>query len=84
MRSDDPDFEPKAADVIGRYVSPPPYAAVFAADEKTAIQALGRLDPVLPLSPEGFAGAKHISGASRDPIRCPRRRIASPPHCRGS
>jgi len=29
--------------------------AVFAADEKTAIQALDRLDPVLPLSP-GRAG----------------------------
>ena len=46
MQSDDPDFEPKAADVIGLYVNPPDHAAVFAVDEKTAIQALDRLDRV--------------------------------------
>ena len=51
MQSDDPDFETKAADVIGLYVNPPDHAAVFAVDEKTAIQALDRLDPILPLSP---------------------------------
>ncbi len=50
MASDDPDFERKAADVIGLYVNPPQHAAVFCVDEKTAIQALDRLDPVLPLS----------------------------------
>src|SRR5713101_10023924 len=50
MLSDDPNFEQKAADVIGLYLRPPQHAAVFAADEKTAIQALDRLDPVLPLS----------------------------------
>ncbi len=49
--SDDPDFEAKAADVIGLYLTPPQHAAVFCVDEKTAIQALDRLDPVLPLSP---------------------------------
>src|SRR4029077_3666334 len=64
MRSDDPDFEPKAADVIGLYLNPPQHAAVFAADEKTAIQALDRLDPVLPLSPgraerHGFQYVRH-------------------------
>ena len=51
MASDDPDFEAKAADVIGLYLAPPQHAAVFCVDEKTAIQALDRLDPVLPLSP---------------------------------
>jgi transposase len=51
MRSNDPDFEKKAADVIGLYLNPPQHAAVFCVDEKTAIQALDRLDPVLPLSP---------------------------------
>ena len=45
MASDDPDFETKAADVIGLYMSPPQHAAVFCVDEKTAIQALDRLDP---------------------------------------
>src|SRR5205809_4876868 len=51
MASDDPDFEAKAADIIGLYLNPPQHAAVFCVDEKTAIQALDRLDPVLPLSP---------------------------------
>lgn len=50
MASDDPDFESKAADIIGLYLNPPEHAAVFCVDEKTAIQALDRLDPVLPLS----------------------------------
>jgi len=64
MASDDPDFEAKAADVIGLYVNPPDHAAVFAVDEKTAIQALDRLDPVLPLSPgraerHGFEYYRH-------------------------
>ena len=64
MQSDDPDFEPKAADVIGLYINPPDHAAVFAVDEKTAIQALDRLDPVLPLSPgraerHGFEYYRH-------------------------
>ncbi|MDH3457650.1 MAG: IS630 family transposase [Gemmatimonadota bacterium] len=49
--SNDPDFETKAADVIGLYMNPPQRAAVFCIDEKTAIQALDRRDPILPLSP---------------------------------
>ena len=64
MASDDPEFERKAADVIGLYLNPPHHAAVFCVDEKTAIQALDRLDPVLPLSPgraerHGFEYARH-------------------------
>jgi transposase len=64
MQSDDPDFETKAAAVIGLYLNPPQHAAVFAVDEKTAIQALDRLDPVLPLSPgraerHGFEYFRH-------------------------
>ena len=51
MASDDPNFEAKAADVIGLYVNPPQHAVVFSLDEKTAIQALDRRDAVLPLSP---------------------------------
>jgi transposase len=50
MALDDPDFESKAADVIGLYLNPPQHAAVFSLDEKTQVQALDRLDPVLPLS----------------------------------
>ena len=64
MTSDDPDFETKAADIIGLYLNPPQHAAVFCVDEKTAIQALDRLDPVLPLSPgraerHGFEYYRH-------------------------
>lgn len=64
MLSDDPDFEQKAADIIGLYLNPPQHAAVFAVDEKTAIQALDRLDPLLPLAPgraerHGFEYYRH-------------------------
>jgi transposase len=64
MASDDPAFERKAADILGLYLHPPQHAAVFCVDEKTAIQALDRLDPVLPLSPgraerHGFEYARH-------------------------
>ncbi len=38
MASNDPDFERKAADVIGLYVNPPQHAAVFCVDEKTAFK----------------------------------------------
>lgn len=64
MASDDPDFEKKAADIIGLYLHPPLHAAVFCVDEKSAIQALDRLDPVLPMSPgrterHGFEYHRH-------------------------
>ena len=64
MASDDPEFEAKASDIIGLYLRPPHHAAVFCVDEKTAIQALDRLDPVLPLSPgraerHGFEYYRH-------------------------
>lgn len=51
MISNDPDFEAKAADVIGLDLNPPAHAAKFCVDEKTAIQALDRKDRMLPLSP---------------------------------
>jgi len=81
MASDDPDFEAKAADVIGLYLNPPQHAAVFAVDEKTAIQALDRLDPILPLSPgraerHGFEYHRHgtlslFAALKRVPARSP-------------
>lgn len=51
LASDDPKFDSKAADILGSFLNPPQHAAVFCIDEKTTIQALDRLDPVLPLSP---------------------------------
>src|SRR5678809_1555194 len=64
LASNDPQFEAKAADIIGLYINPPQHAAVFSVDEKTAIQALDRKDPVLPLSPgraerHGFEYFRH-------------------------
>jgi transposase len=64
MASNDPEFEEKAFDIIGLYQKPPLHAAVFCVDEKSAIQALDRLDPVLPLSPgraerHGFEYYRH-------------------------
>ena len=64
MASNDPEFEKKAADIIGLYLNPPQHAAVFCVDEKTAIQALDRKDPILPLSPgraerHGFEYVRH-------------------------
>src|SRR5438309_501642 len=64
MASNDPDFEKEAADIMGLYLNPPAHAAVFSVDEKTAIQALDRKDPVLPLSPgraerHGFEYFRH-------------------------
>lgn len=64
MASDDPQFEEKAAEIIGLYLNPPQHAAVFCVDEKSAIQALDRLDRRLPLSPgraerHGFEYYRH-------------------------
>lgn len=64
VASPDPDFEQKAADIIGLYLNPPKHAVVFSVDEKSAIQALDRRDPVLPLSPgraerHGFEYMRH-------------------------
>jgi len=64
MASDDPQYERKAADILGLYLHPPQHAAVFCVDEKSAIQALDRLDPVLPMSPgraerHGFEYYRH-------------------------
>jgi len=62
--STDPVFKTKAADIIGLYLDPPQHAVVLSIDEKTAIQALDRLDRVLPLSPgrterHGFEYYRH-------------------------
>src|SRR5215469_18796671 len=64
MASNDPQFEEKAAAIIGLYLNPPQNAAVFCIDEKSAIQALDRLDRRLPLSPgraekHGFEYHRH-------------------------
>jgi transposase len=52
--STDPEFGPKAADVIGLYLHPPENALVLSVDEKPSIQALERAQGYLRL-PDGKA-----------------------------
>lgn len=59
--SDDPEFVPKAADIVGLYLDPPDGALVLAVDEKPHIQALERAQGYLKL-PNGRA----LSGHSHD------------------
>lgn len=52
--STDPEFGPKAADIVGLYLNPPDNALVLAVDEKPSIQALERAQGYLRL-PDGKA-----------------------------
>jgi transposase len=52
--STDPEFGPKAADIVGLYLSPPENALVLCVDEKPSIQALERAQGWLRL-PNGQA-----------------------------
>lgn len=52
--STDPEFGPKAADVVGLYLNPPQAALVLSVDEKPSIQALERAQGYLRL-PDGKA-----------------------------
>lgn len=58
--STDPEFAPKAADVVGLYLHPPENAVVLSVDEKPHIQALERAQGYLRL-PDGKAvrGVSH-------------------------
>jgi hypothetical protein len=60
---DDPEFEEKAADIIGLYLRPPVHAAVFCVDERSAMLGLDRLDPVFPCSPCGADGTLSLHSA---------------------
>ncbi len=52
--STDPEFGPKAADVVGLYLNPPENAVVLSIDEKPSIQAVERAQGYLRL-PDGKA-----------------------------
>jgi hypothetical protein len=52
--STDPEFGPKAADIVGLYLNPPENALVLCVDEKPSIQALERAQGWLRL-PNGQA-----------------------------
>jgi len=49
--SKDPLFVDKVRDVVGLYMSPPERAMVLCVDEKSQIQALDRMAPLLPMRP---------------------------------
>lgn len=51
VASPDPAFEATAAAILGLYLTPPAHAVVLCIDEQSAIQALDRTQPALPLSP---------------------------------
>lgn len=58
--STDPEFAPKAADIVGLYVAPPEQAVVLSVDEKPHIQALERAQGYLRLpSGEALRGFGH-------------------------
>ena len=58
--STDPEFAPKAADIVGLYLAPPDNALVFAVDEKPCIQALERQQGWLRLpSGQALSGFQH-------------------------
>ena len=48
---EDPLFVDKVRDIVALHMNPPERAAVMCVDEKTAVQALDRTQPVLPLLP---------------------------------
>jgi transposase len=49
--STDPLLIEKVRDIVGLYMQPPTHAVVFCVDEKAQIQALDRMQPVLPMRP---------------------------------
>jgi transposase len=53
--SKDPEFAEKVADVVGLYLDTPGGAVVLCLDEKTQIEALDRIQPLLPI---GFDAAE--------------------------
>jgi transposase len=47
--SNDPLFIEKVRDIVGLYLDPPESAVVLCVDEKSQVQALNRMQPVLPM-----------------------------------
>jgi transposase len=59
--SNDPDFVPKSAEIVGLYLAPPDNAVVLSIDEKPSIQALERAQGYLKLP-----GGRAMIGQSHD------------------
>jgi putative transposase len=57
--SSDPFFVEKVRDIVGLYLNPPDKALVLCVDEKSSIQALDRMQPVLPMGLGYLEGVTH-------------------------
>ena len=57
--STDPELVAKVTDVVGLYLAPPENAIVLCVDEKSQIQALDRIAPMLPMQPHLPARRTH-------------------------
>ena len=75
--STDPQFEQKAADIVGLYLDPPENAVVVSVDEKPAIQALERAQGWLRL-PNGKAVRGHTHEYKRHGTTMPWKCIPGP------
>ena len=61
--STDPFFVEKVRDIVGLYLNPPDKAMVLCVDEKSSIQALDRMQPILPM------GLGYVEGVTHHYIR---------------
>jgi transposase len=57
--SNDPMFIEKVRDIVGLYLNPPESAVVLCVDEKSQVQALNRMQPVLPMMPTSTEKQTH-------------------------
>jgi putative transposase len=57
--SNDPLFIDKVRDIVGLYLNPPESAVVLCVDEKSQVQALNRMQPVLPMMPASSEKQTH-------------------------
>lgn len=69
MRSNDPEFVAKAAEIVGLYMGPPENAVVLSIDEKPSIQALERVQGCQTASNSG-SGAILMQSASTALRKC--------------
>ena len=66
--STDPFFVEKVRDIVGLYMSPPDKALVLCVDEKSQIQALDRMQPLLPMRPGQAERRTHDYPGTAQPL----------------
>src|SRR5258705_3028977 len=79
MASDDPDFEAKAADIIGLYLKPPQHAAVFCVDEMRRLPFRRWIGSIRCCRFRRAApSATDLNTTGTEPCRCMRRWVPRP------